>query len=75
MGLDDPGLPRKRNVPSKLEMDSSENHYPPIPKDLYHQQYFQSLADCQLYYTRFNQPVYNTLELLVIKSARKKTII
>ena len=49
MGLDDPALPRKRKVPSRLEMGTSENHYPPIPKDLYLQQYFQSLADCQLY--------------------------
>ena len=49
MGLDDPALPRKRKVPSRLEMGTSENHYPPIPKDLYHQQYFQSLTNCQLY--------------------------
>ena len=49
MGLDDSALPRKRKVPSRLEISTSESHYLPIPKDLYLQQYFQSLADCQLH--------------------------
>lgn len=76
MGINDPALPRKRKVPARLEVGTSESHYPLTPKDLYRQEYFQCLDLIGSYIKdRFNQPGYNTLkqvENLVIKSARKE---
>jgi len=76
MGINEPALPRKRKVPARLEVDTSESHYPLTPKDLYHQQYFQCLdLIVSFIKDRFNQPGYNTLKQvknLVIKSVRKE---
>ena len=67
--MQEPSLPRKRKLPSHLEVESSTGYYHSTPKELYHQQYFECL---DLIITavreRFDQPGYAVvlkLELLL----------
>jgi len=41
--IDEPQLPRGRNVPARLEIGTSEGSHPSTPEDLYRQQYFDCL--------------------------------
>ena len=74
--MQEPSLPKKRKVPSHLEVGSSTGYYHSTPKELYHQQYFEYLGlITTAIKERFNQPGYAVLlklESLLLKAAQKE---
>lgn len=71
--VDDPVLPRRRKVPTNLEVGTSSPVYPDSPKDRYRRIYFEALdmlTTCMR--DRFQQPGYLmcvTLETLLLQAA------
>lgn len=45
VNVDEPQLPRRRKVPARFEIGTSEGSHPSTPEDMYRQQYFDCL-DC-----------------------------
>ena len=76
LDVSDPILPRKRKVPTRYQVGSSDGSYPTTPKALYRSYYFECLDLITTFIRdRFNQPGYKTLknlEDLLLKAARNE---
>ena len=65
LDVSDPILPRKRKVPTRYQVGSSDVSYPTTPKALYRSYYFECLDLITTFIRgRFNQPGYKTLKNL-----------
>ena len=76
LGVNEPTLPRRRKVPRRYEIGSSEGEFPLEVEGYYKQIYFEALdlLICGIQ-NRFNQPgyrVYSKLEDLIVKAANKQ---
>ena len=76
LDVSDPILPRKRKVPTRYQVGSSDGSYPTIPKASYCSYYFECLDLITTFIRgRFNQTGYKTLknlEDLLLKAARNE---
>ena len=72
--VEEASLPRKRKVPSHLEIGRGAGYHPATPKEFYSQQYFECLDFiASAIKDRFDQPGYKALqelENLLVKAAR-----
>ena len=76
LGVNEPTLPRRRKVPRRYEIGSSEVDFPVEVEGHYKQIYFEALdlLICGIQ-NRFNQPgyrVYSKLKDLIVKAANKR---
>ena len=75
-GVEEASLPRKRKVPSHLEIGRGAGYHPATPKEFYSQQYFECLDFiASAIKDRFDQPGYKALqelENLLVKAARRE---
>ena len=74
LNVDSPSLPRRKKVPRRLEVGSTDGDFPTTPKDYYRPIYFQALdliTTC--INDRFNQTgyqMYRNVQDLLLKAAR-----
>ena len=74
--IEEPSLPRRRKVPRRPEVGSSEPEHPSSPKEYYKQIYYEAL-DLVINYiqSRFDQPgyaMYKNLETLLVTTTNGK---